>query len=147
MCQDNYEIVDKSSEDTLRMVLRVEGQEIANAVATAEVINESKKLGISREVFIETLKNALISLHKNELNKVTINNLKEEPPGSRYYTASYIFRDFRDITIGTVWYNLPNGKTGPESVPALARNRLRYEVHELLTKDNEGAEALQRSIQ
>ena len=147
MSRDVYEIVDESKGDDLRLVLRVEGEAAATAGAPSEVVTQMQaQLGMTREDVLAELGSALVSLHRNELDKVTVKRLQEHPVGSRYYMASYIFRDFRNITEGVIWYDLPNGTTGPNDVPALVRNKLRYEVHGLLTAGNASAEALQKAL-
>mgnify|MGYP001439187499 CR=1 FL=1 len=147
MSQDGYEIVDQSSGDDLRFVLLVEGVQAATAGASSDVVVQmGSSLGVTREYVASTLKSALESLHRNELDKVTIERLEERPPGSRYFVASYIYRDFRDITEGLVWYDLSNGTTGPDATPSLVRNKLRYEAHRMLTAGNASAEALQKAL-
>lgn len=147
MSRDVYEIIDESSGGELRLVLRVEGQTAATAGASSNVVTQMHaELGVTREDLILELKRSLESLHRNELDKVTIERLQERPPGSRSFVASYVFRDFRDVTPGVIWYDLPNGTTGPDNVPALVRNKLRYEVHAKLTAGNASAEALRRAL-
>jgi hypothetical protein len=147
MSRDTYEIVDESSGDNLRLVLRVEGQVVATAGARAEVVTQMhSQLGVTREGLLSELRSSLESLHRNELDKVTIEHLRERAPGSLYFMSSYLFRDFKNITPGVIWYDLPNGATGPDDAPALVRNKLRYEVHAKLTAGNPNAEALQRAL-
>ncbi len=147
MSRDVYEIVDESKGDDLRLVLRVKGEAAATASALSDVVTQMQaQLGMTREEILADLGRALESLHRNELDKVTVQRLQERTAGSRYYVASYISRDFKNITEGIIWYDLPNGTTGPKDVPALVRNKLRYEVHGLLTAGNASAEALQKAL-
>jgi hypothetical protein len=147
MRQIAYEIVDESSGDDLRMVLRVEGEASATADAPADVVAEMRdQLGLAREDILLELTSALKRLHENELDKIAIERLREKTPGSRHFIASYVFRDFRNVTEGIVWYDLPNGTTGPDDVPALVRNKLRYVVHAKLAEGNASADALQRAL-
>jgi hypothetical protein len=147
MADDVYEIVDESNGDDLRLVLRVEGEAAAAAGAVSDVVAQMRdQLGMTREDVLTELRGALASLHRNELDKVTVQRVRERTAGSRYFVASYIFRDFKNVTEGIIWYDLPNGTTGPSDVPALVRNKLRYEVHSLLTAGNASAEALRRAL-
>ncbi len=147
MSRDVYEIVDESKGDDLRLVLWVKGEAAATAGAPSDVVTQMQaQLGMTREEILADLGRALESLHRNELDKVTVQRLQERTSGSRYFVASYIFRDFKDITEGIIWYDLPNGTTGPNDVPALVRNKLRYEVHGRLTAGNASAEALQKAL-
>lgn len=147
MSQDAYKIVDESNGDELRLVLLIEGKAAATAAATSDVVVQMQGLfGVAREAVLAELGAALERIYRNELDKVTIQRLRERAEGSRYFVASYIFRDFKNISEGIIWYDLPNGTTGPDNVPALVRNKLRYEVHSLLTSGNAGAEALQRAL-
>lgn len=144
---EGYTIVDESTGDDLCLVLQVEGQRSATARASFDVVTQMRdQFGVSREEIHRELRDALESMHRNELEKVTIDRIREEPSDSRRFVASYIFRDFRSVSEGIVWYDLPNGTTGPEDVPALIRNKLRYEVHAKLTAGDPGAEALQRAL-
>jgi hypothetical protein len=147
MAPDTYEITNESSGDDLRFVLRVQGQPVETARARSEVVTQMHaQLGVTREDLVLELQRSLERLHRKELDKVTIERLRERTPGSLYFVASYIFRDFRDVIEGVIWYDLPNGMTGPDDVPALVRNKLRYEVHAKLTAGNESAEALRRAL-
>lgn len=147
MTRESHTIVDESTADDLRLVLQVEGEPLATAGAASDVVVQMQaQLGLSREEILSELRGALESLRRNELEKIIIDRIREEPAGSRRYVASYVFRDFRNITEGIVWYDLPNGTTGPEDVPVLVRNKLRYEVHTKLTAGDPGAEALQRAL-
>ncbi|AUX28649.1 MULTISPECIES: hypothetical protein [Sorangium] len=147
MSRDTYEIVDESSGDDLRLVLRVEGEAAATASASSDAVTQMRdQLGMTREDVLAELRNALESLHRNQLDKVTIQRLREQTEGSRYFIASYISRDFNKVTEGIIWYDLPNGTTGPSDVPALVRNKLRYDVHGHLTAGNASAEALRRAL-
>jgi hypothetical protein len=147
MTEEGYKIVDESIGDDLRLALHVEGQRSATAGAPADVVIQMQaQLGVNREQIILELKSALESLRRNELDKAIVDRIREEPPGSRRFIASYIFRDFRSVTEGIVWYDLLNGTTGPDDVPAIVRNKLRYEVHLKLTAGDPGAEALRRAL-
>ncbi|XXY50716.1 hypothetical protein WME91_06185 [Sorangium sp. So ce269] len=129
------------------MAFHVEGKPSATAGASSDVVAQMQaQLGMSTEEIRSELKRALESLYRNELEKVAIDRIREDPPNSRRFVASYVFRDFRDITRGIVWYDLPNGTTGPDEVPALVRNKLRYDVHARLTAGGSGAEALLRAL-
>lgn len=52
----------------------------------------------------------------------------------------------REVIAGVVWYDVSVGTTGPETLPALVRNKLRYAVHEQLVKGNAAAEELLKAV-
>jgi hypothetical protein len=129
------------------LALYVEGARSATARADADVLNQMRvELGRERADVMAELRAALERLHANALEKVVLGALKEERPGSRRFLASYVYRDHRDVTEGVVWYDVGTGVTGPESVPALVHNKLRYAVHEQLVKGNAAAEQLLKAL-
>lgn len=137
------DIRNESSGEDLVLSLFVEDSRVATARADADVLDQMHgQLGRSRADVEADLRSALESLHANQLEKVTLANLREAPPGSLRFVASYIYRDFREVTEGVVTYDVSTSATGPDNVPALVRNKLRYAVHERLVKGNPNAEEL-----
>ena len=137
------DIRDESTGEDLVLSLFIEGTHWARARADGDSIEQLRQeLGRSREDIEKDLRSALERLHANELEKVTLNDLRENPPGSLRFVASYVFRDHREVSEGAVKYDVNTGVTEPSHVSALVRNKLRYTVHERLVKGNPNAEAL-----
>lgn len=141
------EIRDESTGGDVVLALYVEGARTAVARAEADVLEQMQvELGRTPVNVAAELRVALERLHANELEKVEIGDLKEKPPGSRRFVAAYTYRDRREVTEGVIWYDVGAGTTGPETVPALVRNKLRYAVHEQLVKGNAAAEELLKAV-
>jgi hypothetical protein len=120
----------------------------AAAKADQNVVAQMRdQFGLSRDDVRAELKAALEQLHRNELDNISIQRIREEPPGSRQFIATFIFHELREIREGVVWYDLARSDTGPEDVPVLVRNKLRYAVHTQLVKGNDAAEALLKVLQ
>ena len=127
-------------EGGIRLELRVEGKRVATASAAADVLDDMQHLlGLTREVVAADLRSSLVDLLKNQLEKVTLTALQEDPETPLKYRCKYTYRDFDDVYSGLVWYDVQASETGPEAVPAIARNSLRHEVHRLLTSDGSRA--------
>lgn len=136
-------LVDESDSAAVQFALVAQGRRLGVARAEAEAIKRMvAELEMSRTDVVDALKVALERLHGDELQKVSINRLREHPVDSGRYIASYVFRDFRDVSMGFVWYDVSQGVTGPDNVPALVRNKLRYDVHAQLVKGNAAAEEI-----
>jgi hypothetical protein len=132
------------------LVAEVTGADKVFATARADeniVAQMGHQFDLSRKKIRDELEAALWKLHKNELDKVSIDRVHEEVPGSRQYIATFILRDLHELRAGVVWYDLATGDTGPDDVPALVRNKLRYAVHAQLVKGNDAAEALLKVLQ
>lgn len=141
-------IEDESHDGDLVLALMVEGQRTATARASADVLVQMEhQLGTTPAEVGQDLRGALERLHANGLDKVEISRLREEPAGSRRFVASFVHRDFRDVVEGIVWYSMPDGRTGPEAVPVLVRNKLRYEVHTRLAGESKAASDLLKAMQ
>jgi len=134
-------IQDESRDGDLVLVHLVEGQRVATARASGATLEQmAAQLGAQRADVERELRSALERLHANELERVTISRMREEPAGSGKFVASFVFRDFRDVSEAMVWYSVPDGTTGPDDVPVLVRNKLRYEVHSRLVGENQAAQ-------
>jgi hypothetical protein len=143
MNEKEFSIEDASDAERLRLVLHVDGKPHADATATLPVVHDlCATFGISEEQVLAELRGALKALFANELENVRIDRFREEPAGSQRFVAKYTLRDYRDISEGIVWYDLNKGETGPEPVPAIVRDKMRYVAHEKLVAGNEAAEKL-----
>ena len=56
--------------------------------------------------------------------------------------SRYVYRDFDTIYTGVVWYDVPTGTTGPESLAAVVRNKMRTEVHRHLSEATPNARGI-----
>jgi len=127
-------------EGGVRLDLRVEGKRIATASAAYDVLEAmSHQLGLTREAVADDLRTSLLDLLKNQLDKVTVTEPREDPQRSLRFRSKYTYRDFDNVVSGLVWYDVQTSETGPYGVPAIARNKLRHEVHRLLTGDGSRA--------
>lgn len=127
-------------EGGLRLELHIEGKRISTASASADVLHALQEtLGLTRDSVAADLRSSLVDLLKNQLEKVTLTPPQEDPQTPLRYRCKYTYRDFDDVYSGLVWYDVQASETGPEGVPAIARNKLRHEVHRLLTSDGSRA--------
>lgn len=141
-------VSDESSPSELLLRLYgANGEQIATARASEDVLKDMEQcLGISREDVKKELERALEMYGEGNLPKVQIARLKEEPAGSGHYIAEFRYKDFGEVTTGSVFYDVPKGTTGPDEVPALVRNKLRYDVHAVLVRGNVAAEAIRKAL-
>lgn len=136
-----YEVRAVPDSEALRLELWVENRRIATASAVVEVLDAMQRhLGLAREQVAQELRASLEALLKNQLDKVTISDLREE--GSLRYVARYTYRDFETVATGLVWYDVQTSETGPSEIPAVVRNKLRHEVHRRLTGEGTHARAI-----
>jgi hypothetical protein len=132
----------------LRFELRVEGQSIAVASAAAEVLDAMvATLGMSPAEVAASLRGALIDHLSHRLAQVTVEAPRADPPGSLRFVSRFTLREGDSISTGVVWYDVESSETGPDAVPALVRNRMRYEVHRALTDEGSHARALVELMQ
>jgi len=142
-----HEITEEHLDGGLVLTLRVEGELVATARASADVLDQMKaQWGTTSESVAGELRTALERYHADALEKVTIDAFHEAPERSRRFVATFTFKDFRNVAKGIAWYDMRTGETGPADVPALVRNKLRYVVHDLLTADDPTAKELRRIL-
>lgn len=136
----------QTDEGGLGFALSVEDEPVAKAWASAEVIRQmSEQWGTTREAIAAELKAALEQFHAGTIQRITLGALREDPEHPRRFSASYLFKDFRDISMGIAWYDLETSETGPPAAPALMRNKLRYAVHDKLFK-SEAVDQLKKLV-
>jgi hypothetical protein len=58
------------------------------------------------------------------------------------FVSRYTYRDFDDISVGVVWYDVRTSTTGPDDLPAVVRNKMRFEVHSKLTDQSPNARGM-----
>ena len=139
-----YEIIESTTPDGgVVLTLVVEGSSVARATADATVISDmGTVLGIGREDVVTELRKALLGVLKTQGQFVEVSNLKEDPASKLRFSGRFIYRLGDDVSTGIVWYNVNDSTTGPESVPAVVRNKMRHEVHRQLTDPGSTARAL-----
>lgn len=139
-----YEIRDQTgTKGGLRLELLVEGNHVASGEASADVLDAMEQLlNLNREGVEDELRRALQDLLKNQLNKVSVSEPIEDPTHPLKFRAQYTYRDHDTIETGLVWYDVSTSATGPDELPAIVRNRMRFEVHRKLTSHGGSARAL-----
>ncbi len=127
----------------LRLELVVEGEVVATAGASADVLHSMDRvLGLDRQSVVSELRNALEDLLKDRLDKVTVSDPREDLTRPLRFHARYTYRDHTNVETGLVWYEVKTSATGPEGLSAIVRNKMRLEVHRKLTSDGGAARAL-----
>jgi len=126
-----YEIRELADPDGgLILQLVVEDQVTGTARASCDMLHDmNAMLGMGSEEVTKLLRKALREHMIRELEKVTISQIHQIPDHELHFAASYVYRDFDNIQTGAVWYDVPTGHTGPDSVPAVVKNLLRTKVH------------------
>jgi hypothetical protein len=99
-------------------------------------------LGMGREGVRTILESALVEHLKHQLAKVEVTPPQADPPGSLRFVSRYTYRDFDDISVGVVWYDVRTSTTGPDDLPAVVRNKMRFEVHSKLTDQSPNARGM-----
>ncbi len=140
----SYDIREEHTEDGgLCLTLVVEERAIASASASGDALHDMHvSLGKERHDVRDELEDVLKRLLKNELGKVSIDELTEDPDRPLMFRATYTYRDGDHVSRGLVWYNVETSQTGPEDLSAVIRNRMRHNVHKHLTSPNSDARAL-----
>lgn len=124
----------------------VEKRRVATGRASQEILSDIQTvLGFTRVEVAEELREALASLVKGQLATVAISHLKEDPDHPLKFTAQFTMKHFDEVSTGIVWYNVGTSTTGPDYLPAIVLNKMRHEVHRLLTSDSDTARELVES--
>ncbi len=123
--------------------LWVDGACVSTATASANVLEQmAVDLGTAREDMRALLEEKLVENFKQQLAKVELTPPKAIPAGGLRFVSRYVYRDFGNVYAGVVWYDVPTGKTGPEDLSALVRNKMRTEVHRHLTEASPNARVI-----
>ncbi len=139
-----YEIRDIADpQGGLILELHAEGQRVACARARADVLEDMERhLDLKRDAVRGLLEAALVDHLKHHLAKVEVTPPQAEPPGSLRFISRYTYRDFDDVSVGVVWYDVSTSTTGPDDLPAVVRNKMRFEVHSKLTDQSPNARGM-----
>jgi hypothetical protein len=133
-----YEIRDIAApQGELILELHAEGRRVARARAGTDVLGT-----MERDEVRAILESALIDHLKHQLAKVEVTPPQADPPGSLKFVSRYTYRDFDDISVGVVWYDVRTSATGPDDLPAVVRNQMRFEVHSKLTDQSPNARGM-----
>jgi hypothetical protein len=144
MTEIQYEIGEvPDPEGGLVLELRVEGERLATARASADVLAQmTADFGTARDGMRTFLEETLLRSLKQQLGKVEVSQPKAIPAGGLRFVSRYVYRDFDTIHTGVVWYDVPLSTTGPENLAAVVRNKMRSEVHRLLTEASPNARSI-----
>jgi hypothetical protein len=139
-----YEIHDvPDPEGGLVIDLVAEGARLARAAASADILGDMQTmLGMDRASVAAELRAALLEYLKNQLATVTVSDPVEDPARKLRFKSRFTLRSGHQIHTGVVWYDVTESTTGPESLPAVVRNKMRHEVHRKLTDPGSAARAL-----
>ena len=123
--------------------LSAEGTHLARATASAETLADLQSmLGMDRASVAAELRDSLLAYLKNQLAMVTVSDPIEDPTRNLRFRSQYVWRSGDQIQTGVVWYDVTDSTTGPETLPAVVRNKMRQEVHRKLTDPGSAARAL-----
>jgi hypothetical protein len=139
-----YEIREGADPDGgLLLELVVEGTTVARARASAGVLADMDTvLGLSREAVAQQLRQALLETLRSQGQFVEVADVVEDTHRPLRFTGRFTHRLRDDVATGLVWYDVNTSMTGPEDLPAVVRNKMRFEVHRKLTGDGSAARAL-----
>jgi hypothetical protein len=140
----HYEIRESEDPDGgLILELHVEGQRVATARARADVLGDMQRvLGMSRSDVRADLEAALVTQASHHLAKVEVSPPRADPPGGLRFVSQYKYHGSDGVSTGIVWYDVPTSTTGPDELPAVVLNQMRFEVHSKLTSQNSNARGL-----
>jgi hypothetical protein len=102
-----------------------EGTRISIAHARAEVGPNAREL--LGEALVDDLERAFARI-----------DLAQCSESSGRWKARYVSRTADDISVGLVWFDPTSDATGPDSVPAIVRAKMRYEAERKLAGKRPG---------
>lgn len=139
-----YELSESTTPDGGVVVeLFVEGNLFARASASPTVLADMQcALGVDRGTVVADLREHLLNALKSHAQMVSIKGIVEDPKKRLRYEGRFSLQLGKEITPGHVWYDVTESTTGPASVPAVVRNKMRHEVHRRLTSPGSSARAL-----
>jgi hypothetical protein len=123
--------------------LVVEGVAVARARASETALGELNAiLGLTREDVAQHLRRALHGTLRSQGQSVEVADVVEDSHQPLRFFGRFTYRTRGDVSTGLVWYDVSTSNTGPEDLPAIVRNKMRFEVHRQLTEDGSAARAL-----
>lgn len=139
-----YEIREvPDADDGIVLELHAQGVRLARATASRDIIADiDAMLGVKKAAVEAELRTALVEYLKNQLATVEVAEPVEDSEKSLLFRARFTQTVGDEIRSGVVWYDVTESKTGPESLPAVVRNKMRHAVHRQLTTPGSSARAL-----
>ena len=139
-----YEIRKGAAPDGgLLLELVIEGATLARAGANAAMLVDlDATLGLSRDAVAERLSDALREALRSQGQYVELTDIVEDAGRPLRFKGRFTHRLRDEIATGLVWYDVRSSTTGPEELPAVVRNKMRFEVHRKLTGEGSAARAL-----
>lgn len=135
-----YEVRESAGpEGGLLLGLHAEGQRIAIAEARADLCADNEPLGWKAADARAQLEEALVDYLESQHAKVDLAPPVRSTADGGRFVSRYLYRDAHDISVGLVWYDVSSSATGPDHLPTIVRNKMRFEVHRKLTEKRPSA--------
>lgn len=128
----------------IELALSIEGKVLAVARASRDAVDDMQRLlGLDREAIEASLLEALEAHLRQELERVTLDHIQEDPERELIFHARYIYNDEQGaLDAGLATYDMAENVVTPEDLPPIVRNKMRREVHRMLTAPGSAARAL-----
>lgn len=118
----------------IALELWAEGSRLARASASKPILEQMNAwLGLRPDQVAAELRGALVAFLTNQLATVAVSEPTEDPKQKLRFTSTFTLRSGDLIEPGVVWYDVTESTTGPDSLPAIVKNKMRHEVHRKLT--------------
>lgn len=139
-----YEVREVLADDGgLELELWVEESRVARARASVAQLHDIEQfLGKTRDEIRNDLEQRLQDVLKTQGQFVDLSEPVESPESSLRFISRFVWRLYDELSTGLVWYDIGESVTGPESLPAVVRNKMRHEVLRKLTEPGGTARAL-----
>ena len=119
-------------EGGVRLELHAEGQRVASAGADADAVSDMDSLlGVDRRGLRSLLESALVERFELEQGMVDLGvprvvaQTDAASSDDRRLVSQYVRRGPESIAVGVVWYDPSSDTTGPDSVHAAVRSKMR----------------------
>jgi hypothetical protein len=118
----------------IALELWAEGSRLARAAASKQILEQMRAcLGLEPAQVAAELQAALVAYLRNQLATVEVSEPIEDPKKKLRFASKFTLRSGDLIEPGVVWYDVTESTTGPDSLPAIVKNKMRHEVHRKLT--------------
>lgn len=133
----------ENTEGDIVLRLVVEGELVARASASSAMLSDMYcLLGLSREAVAQQLRQSLLGVLRSQGQFVEVADIVEDPKQPLRFNGRFTHRLRDEVVTGLVWYDVKSSETGPEDLPAVVRNKMRFTVHRKLTDGGSVARAL-----
>ncbi len=137
------EIRDHSPQNAIHLEAWMEGDRVATArVDDTTLADLHTYTGISRAELLQQMREMLEQYVTDRHRMIELGPIKEDPPGSLKFQASYRSIEQGEATAGIVHYNVSTSVTHPKDISPFIRNKMRTEVHRHLVPRGSAAEEL-----